>query len=86
MESFLQEEEVFVIMYVSCVKTAEAITVFLLRDGFNALPYYWKMVCDKKIKTQSRFMDGEVHIVVATSAFDMGMDKDSVSTGTGFAF
>jgi ATP-dependent DNA helicase RecQ len=79
LKALLQEEERFVIIYVSRVKTAEAVAESLSRDGFNALPYHGKMARDKKIETQSRFMDGEARIIVATSAFGMGVDKDNVS-------
>ncbi|MGA1795278.1 MAG: RecQ family ATP-dependent DNA helicase, partial [bacterium] len=79
LKALLQAEEGFVIIYVSRVKTAEALAESLSRDGFNALPYHGKMPRDKKIETQSRFMEGGVRIIVATSAFGMGVDKDNVS-------
>ena len=44
----------------------------------KALPFNGKMSPDDKIKNQNAFMSGEVDIIVATSAFGMGVDKSDV--------
>ena len=44
----------------------------------KALPFNGKMDSDEKIKNQDEFMSGRVDIIVATSAFGMGVDKSDV--------
>lgn len=50
----------------------------LTRDGISALPYNGKMDADEKIHNQDAFMNDKVRIIVATSAFGMGVDKSDV--------
>lgn len=66
------------IVYVSRIRRAFQLAERLNKDGLNARPYHGKM--DKKEKTanQTAFMNGEVDIIVATSAFGMGVDKDNI--------
>lgn len=66
------------IVYVSRTKRAYALAERLMRDGFNAMPYHGKMDKDEKSANQDAFMNGEVDIIVATSAFGMGVDKSDV--------
>ena len=65
-------------MYVSRTKRTKELAASLTRDGMPALPYNGKMNADEKIKNQEAFMEGRVDIVVATSAFGMGVDKSDV--------
>ena len=44
----------------------------------KALPFNAKMDPDEEIKNQDEFMTGSVNIIVATSAFGMGVDKSDV--------
>ena len=66
------------IIYVSRIKNAIELAERLTDDGYEARPYYGKM--DKKVKNknQDEFIRGEVDIMVATSAFGMGVDKKDV--------
>lgn len=66
------------IVYVSRTKKAEDIANRLNHDGFVARPYHGNMKSDQKIKNQNAFMSGDVRIIVATSAFGMGVDKSDV--------
>lgn len=66
------------IVYVSRTKRAEEIAQKLYRDGFNAKPFHGKMNSEEKITSQEEFIRGEVQIIVATSAFGMGVDKKDV--------
>ena len=66
------------IVYVTRTKRAEELAERLTRDGFPALPFHGKMESLEKIENQNAFMSGEVNIIVATSAFGMGVDKDNV--------
>ena len=66
------------IVYVSRTRTAYDLAERLRKDGFNAKPYHGKMNVDEKIANQNAFIAGEVSIMVATSAFGMGVDKKDV--------
>ncbi len=46
----------------------------------TVLPYHAGLPRDLRARTQRRFMDGEVRVVVATNAFGMGVDKPDVRT------
>ena len=50
----------------------------LTRDGFVAKPYHGQMDVREKSANQDAFIAGEVPIIVATSAFGMGVDKKDV--------
>ena len=66
------------IIYVSRTKRTHELASKLTRDGMKALPFNGKMDSDEKIKNQDEFMSGRVDIIVATSAFGMGVDKSDV--------
>lgn len=66
------------IVYVSRTKRTRELAERLTRDGYPALPYHGKMEPNAKIANQEAFISGEVNIIVATSAFGMGVDKDNV--------
>ncbi|HAB53267.1 MAG TPA: RecQ family ATP-dependent DNA helicase, partial [Ignavibacteriales bacterium] len=66
------------IIYVSRTRKAYALAERLSKDGFNAKPYHGKMDVKEKTKNQNAFISGEVQIMVATSAFGMGVDKKDV--------
>lgn len=66
------------IVYVSRTKRTKALAEKLHRDGYNALPFNGKMTADEKITNQDAFMNGYAQIIVATSAFGMGVDKKDV--------
>ncbi len=66
------------IVYVSRTKRTEELAEKLSRDGFKAIPFNGKMDSDEKIANQDAFMKGQADIIVATSAFGMGVDKKDV--------
>ncbi len=66
------------IVYVSRTKRTFELATKLTSDGFKALPYNGKMESNDKIANQEAFMNNEVSIIVATSAFGMGVDKSDV--------
>ena len=66
------------IVYVSRVKTAEKIADKLVNDGFSARPFHGQMDSQVKIENQEAFIQNEVQIMVATSAFGLGVDKKDV--------
>jgi len=66
------------IVYVSKTKTAENLAERLCKDDLNAKPFHGQLDQDIKIQNQNEFMQGSVQIIVATSAFGMGVDKKDV--------
>lgn len=66
------------IVYVSRTKRTKELAGKLTRDGYKALPFNGKMDADEKISNQDAFMNDQVRIIVATSAFGMGVDKKDV--------
>lgn len=66
------------IIYVSRTKKAYSLAERLMRDGFSAKPYHGKMDKQEKSENQDAFINGETRIIVATSAFGMGVDKKDV--------
>lgn len=66
------------IVYVSRTRKAYLLADKLNQDGFNARPYHGKMDVKEKTENQNAFVNGEVMIMVATSAFGMGVDKKDV--------
>jgi ATP-dependent DNA helicase RecQ len=66
------------IIYVSRTRRAYQLAGRLSEDGYLAKPYHGKMDKLEKSENQDAFMRGEVQIIVATSAFGMGVDKKDV--------
>ena len=66
------------IVYVSRTKRAEMVAQKLVDEGCSARAYHGKMDARDKTANQNAFMSGEVDVMVATSAFGMGVDKDNV--------
>ncbi len=66
------------IVYVSRTKRTFELARRLTEDGFYAKPFNGKMQSNDKIENQEAFIEGRVDIIVATSAFGMGVDKSDV--------
>ena len=66
------------IVYVSRTRITHELAQHLKSDGILALPFNGKMEADKKVENQNAFMSGEAQVIVATSAFGMGVDKKDV--------
>lgn len=66
------------IIYVSRTRKAYLLAERLSKDGFCAKPYHGKMDKQEKSENQDSFINGETQIMVATSAFGMGVDKKDV--------
>ena len=66
------------IVYVSRTGRTRELAHHLVRDGIRALPFNGKMEAAEKVKNQNAFMSGEAQVIVATSAFGMGIDKKDV--------
>ena len=76
--NLLEETDKPVIVYVSRVRTTESLAVQLQRREVKAAAYHGKMEPRQKMKVQDDFKYGKVRVIVATSAFGMGVDKDDV--------
>lgn len=74
----IEEKNCPTIIYVSRTRKAYSLAERLTEDGFNAKPYHGKMDVKEKTANQNAFISGEVPIMVATSAFGMGVDKKDV--------
>ncbi len=74
----VEEKNTPTIVYVSRTRKAYQLAERLTTDGFNAKPYHGKMDVKEKTANQNAFISGEVPIMVATSAFGMGVDKKDV--------
>ena len=66
------------IVYVSRTKRAAELAARLCADGIEARPFHGKMDAQEKTANQNVFMAGDIRVVVATSAFGMGVDKKDV--------
>ncbi|MEM8907307.1 MAG: RecQ family ATP-dependent DNA helicase [Bacteroidota bacterium] len=80
LKALLDAEEGPRIVYVARVKTSNELAIRLQKDGYPAKAYNGKMDREERIKVQEDFMSNtsNVDIIVATSAFGMGVDKDNV--------
>ena len=78
LRSLIEQKNCSTIVYVSRTKRTQTLAQKLTQDGFPALPYNGKMDPTEKIENQEAFMNNEVRIIVATSAFGMGVDKKDV--------
>jgi len=74
----VEEKDCPTIIYVSRTKRARELATRLSEDGFNARAFHGKMKSQEKTENQNAFIAGDVQIMVATSAFGMGVDKKDV--------
>jgi ATP-dependent DNA helicase RecQ len=69
------------IVYASRTKTVEELASALSKlDNFSTTFFHGKLDNKEKVKNQNAFMSEESEVIVATSAFGMGVDKDNVKT------
>ena len=78
LRALIETDDSPTIVYVSRTKRTRELAEKLTRDGLKALPYNGKMDADEKVHNQDAFMSDKVRIIVATSAFGMGVDKSDV--------
>ena len=78
LRNLLESKDCPVIVYTSRTHRAAMLAEQLREDGFDARAYHGKMDVKQKKENQDAFMAGEVRIIVATSAFGMGVDKKDV--------
>ena len=78
LRELLIENKCPTIIYVARVKETETLAKKLSKDGIPAIPFNGQMERSDKIENQNLFMSNEVQVIVATSAFGMGVDKSDV--------
>lgn len=66
------------VVYAQTRSRVERLGALLVRAGVPAVPYHAGQQPDLRRRTQDRFMRGHVEVIVATSAFGMGVDKPDV--------
>jgi RecQ family ATP-dependent DNA helicase len=67
-----------VIIYCFSRNDTEKMVDNLTKYGYKALPYHAGLSADKRSAHQEKFIQDKVHIIVATIAFGMGIDKPDV--------
>ena len=78
LRSLIEQKSCPTIVYVSRTKRTRELADKLCNDGFKARPFNGKMDSSEKQENQEAFINDEVQIIVATSAFGMGVDKSNV--------
>ena len=79
LRDFIAETKEPIIIYTSRTRRAEILAERLSRDGFSTKAYHGQMNPVDKVAIQDSFMHNETQVIVATSAFGMGVDKKDVS-------
>lgn len=78
LRDLIEEKNCPTIIYVSRTRKAKKLADRLLADGYQAKAYHGKMDKQEKSENQDSFIEGRTQIMVATSAFGMGVDKKDV--------
>ncbi len=78
LRSLIEEKDCPTIVYVSRTRRTVDLARKLTSDGFPAKPFNGKMDPSEKIENQEAFISNRIKIIVATSAFGMGVDKKDV--------
>jgi ATP-dependent DNA helicase RecQ len=66
------------IVYAATIRHVEELKRTLQQEGIAAVAYHGRMRARERTDVQSRFMNGEVQLIVATNAFGMGIDRPDI--------
>ncbi|KIY23225.1 DNA helicase RecQ [Mesobacillus subterraneus] len=66
------------IIYAATRKTVDQLYEWLHKEGFHAARYHAGMNDEDRTREQDRFLQDEATVMVATSAFGMGIDKSNI--------
>jgi len=66
------------IVYALSRKRVEQVAARLVRAGVRAAAYHAGLPAEERVRVQEAFARDDVHVVVATVAFGMGIDKSNV--------
>ncbi len=72
------DENLPAIVYCGTRRDTEAVAASLRDAGVLAAAYHAGMEPDERASAQHRFMSGDAHVIAATNAFGMGIDKADV--------
>lgn len=78
LRNLIEQKNCPTIVYVSRTRKSKELAERLTSDGFEALPFNGKMDPTEKIVNQEAFINNKVKVMVATSAFGMGVDKPDI--------
>lgn len=78
LRALIEQKKCPTIVYVSRTGKTFELANKLSDDGYPAKPFNGKMEREEKIANQDAFINNSVQIIVATSAFGMGVDKKDV--------
>ena len=78
LRALIEQKKCPTIVYVSRTRKTFELANKLSDDGYPAKPFNGKMEREEKIANQDAFINNSVQIIVATSAFGMGVDKKDV--------
>lgn len=78
LRNLIEQKDCPTIVYVSRTQRARELAEKLTSGGFPARSFHGKMDAKDKIANQEAFIRNEVRIMVATSAFGMGVDKKDI--------
>lgn len=78
LRTLIEQKDCPTIVYVSRTKRTKQLAEKLTNDGFKARAFNGKMDSSEKQENQEAFINDEVQVIVATSAFGMGVDKSNI--------
>ena len=78
MRNLIEMKKCPAIVYVSRTKRTYQLADKLCEDGIKAKPFNGKMESSAKQENQNAFINDEIQVIVATSAFGMGVDKSNI--------
>jgi len=78
LRNLIEAKKCSTIVYVSRTKRTKELADRLNNDGISARPFNGKMDSIEKQNNQEAFINDEIQVIVATSAFGMGVDKANV--------
>jgi ATP-dependent DNA helicase RecQ len=73
-----QRRDESMVIYTATTRRAEEVAGKLASLGLSARAYHGRMDPEERSETQELFLDDQIHIVVATKAFGMGIDKQDI--------
>lgn len=78
-EILSQRKESFGIIYCATRSNVDEVCAWLKEQGFKAAAYHAGLSDEERRTNQDDFIFDRVHIMVATNAFGMGIDKSNIS-------
>lgn len=67
-----------ILIYAASRRRVEALAEFLCRRAISAAAYHAGLPAEERQRVQERFLSGQLPVLVATSAFGLGIDKPDI--------